>query len=61
MFVPQDFGTQAQFETRERIGGTVVLQYKPSDALTLTSDTLYSKFTNTTDTRSYGHWFTHPT
>jgi len=58
IFVPQDFGSQAQFETRERIGGTVVLQYKPSDALTLTSDTLYSKFTNTTDTRSYGHWFT---
>ncbi len=58
LFVPQDFGSQAQFETRERIGGTVVLQYKPSDALTLTSDTLYSRFTNTTDTRSYGHWFT---
>src|SRR5260221_1095019 len=58
LFVPQDFGSQAQFETRERIGGTLVLQYKASDALTLTSDTLYSKFTNTTDTRSYGHWFT---
>src|SRR5712672_1015976 len=58
LFVPQDFGSQAQFETRERIGGTVVLQYKPNDNLTLTSDTLYSRFTNTTDTRSYGHWFT---
>jgi iron complex outermembrane recepter protein len=58
LFVPQDFGSQAQFEDRERIGGTLVLQYKPNDDLTLTSDTLYSKFTNTTDTRSYGHWFT---
>ncbi|MFL6604924.1 MAG: TonB-dependent receptor [Steroidobacteraceae bacterium] len=58
LFVPQDFGSQAQFEDRERIGGTLVLQYKPNDNLTLTSDTLYSKFTNTTDTRSYGHWFT---
>jgi TonB-dependent receptor len=58
LFVPQDFGSQEQFETRERIGGTVVLQYRPSDNLTLTSDTLYSKFTNTDDTRSYGHWFT---
>src|SRR6202163_3178328 len=58
LFVPQDFGSQEQFETRERIGGTVVLQYKPNDNLTLTSDTLYSRFTNTTDTRSYGHWFT---
>jgi iron complex outermembrane receptor protein len=58
LFVPQDFGSQAQFEDRERYGGTLVLQYKPNDNLTLTSDTLYSKFTNTTDTRSYGHWFT---
>jgi TonB-dependent receptor len=58
LFVPQDFGSQAQFEDRERIGGTLVLQYKANDNLTLTSDTLYSKFTNTTDTRSYGHWFT---
>src|ERR1700732_3153757 len=58
LFVPQDFGSHEQFDTRERIGGTVVLQYKPNDNLTLTSDTLYSRFTNTTDTRSYGHWFT---
>jgi iron complex outermembrane recepter protein len=58
LFVPQDFGSQVQFETRERIGGTVVLQFKPNDRLTLTSDTLYSKFTNTDDTRSYGTWFT---
>ena len=58
LFVPQDFGSQAQFEDRRRYGGTLVLQYKPNDNLTLTSDTLYSKFTNTTDTRSYGHWFT---
>src|SRR3984893_5321025 len=58
LFVPQDFGSQEQFETRERIGGTVVLQYKPNDNLTLTSDTLYSRFTNTDETRSYGHWFT---
>src|SRR6267142_5269842 len=58
LFVPQDFGSQAQFEDRKRYGGTLVLQYKPNDDLTLTSDTLYSKFTNTTDTRSYGHWFT---
>jgi len=25
---------------------------------TLTADTLYSRFTNTTDARSFGHWFT---
>jgi iron complex outermembrane recepter protein len=58
MFVPQNFDTKVTFEDRERIGGTLVLQFKPSDNLTLTSDTLYSRFTNTTDARSFGHWFT---
>ena len=58
LFVPQNFDNKVTFEDRERIGGTLVLQYRPSDNLTLTSDTLYSRFTNTTDARSYGHWFT---
>jgi iron complex outermembrane receptor protein len=58
LFVPQDFGPMVVFEDRERIGGTLVLQYKASDDLTITADTLYSRFTNTTDARSYGHWFT---
>jgi TonB-dependent receptor len=58
LFVPQNFDNKVTFEDRERIGGTLVLQYRPSDNLTLTSDTLYSRFTNTTDARSFGHWFT---
>jgi hypothetical protein len=45
-------------EDRERIGGTLVLQYRPSDDVTITADALYTKFTNKTETRSYGHWFT---
>ncbi len=40
------------------MGGTLVLQYKANDDLTITADTLYSRFTNTTDARSFGHWFT---
>lgn len=58
LFVPQDFGPNVNFEDRERIGGTLVLQYKASDALTITADTLYSRFTDKSDDRSYGHWFT---
>lgn len=58
IFVPQNFDTKVTREDRERIGGTLVLQYRPSDDVTVTADALYSKFTNTTDARSYGHWFT---
>lgn len=58
LFVPQNFDEKVTFEDRERIGGTLVLQYQASDDLTLTADALYSKFTNTTDARSFGHWFT---
>lgn len=58
IFVPQNFDTKVTREDRERIGGTLVLQYRPNDDVTITADALYTKFTNTTDTRSYGHWFT---
>jgi len=58
LFVPQDFGPNVNFEDRKRIGGTLVFQYQASDALTLTADTLYSRFTDKSDDRSYGHWFT---
>lgn len=58
LFIPQNFDTKVTREDRERIGATLVLQYRPSDDVTITADALYTKFTNTTDTRSYGHWFT---
>jgi iron complex outermembrane receptor protein len=58
LFVPQNFDTKVTFEDRQRVGGTLVLQYAATDTLTLTADTLYSKFTDTTDARSFGHWFT---
>ncbi|MFX5747789.1 hypothetical protein ABTE19_22975, partial [Acinetobacter baumannii] len=31
---------------------------RPNDDVTITADGLYTKFTNTTDARSYGQWFT---
>lgn len=58
IFIPQNFDSKVTREDRERIGGTLVLQYRPSDAVTVTADGLYTKFTNTTDARSYGQWFT---
>src|SRR6201992_1054659 len=58
LFVPQNFDTKVTFEDRQRVGGTLVLQYAATDSLILTADTLYSKFTDTTDARSFGHWFT---
>jgi iron complex outermembrane recepter protein len=58
LFVPQDYGPNVNFEDRKRIGGTLVFQYQASDALALTLDTLYSKFTDKSDDRSYGTWFT---
>ncbi len=58
LFVPQDFGPNVNFEDRKRIGGTLVLQYQASDAVAIAVDTLYSRFTDKSDDRSYGHWFT---
>jgi TonB-dependent receptor len=58
IFIPQNFDSRVTREDRERIGGTLVIQYKPTDDITATADALYTRFTNTTDARSYGHWFT---
>ncbi|WP_231739293.1 TonB-dependent receptor [Novosphingobium sp. FSW06-99] len=58
LFIPQDFDERVITENRERIGGTLVLQYRPNNDLTITADALYSKFTDTTDSRSFGNWFT---
>lgn len=58
IFIPQDFNTLVTFEDRQRIGGTLVFQYAPTDDVVVTLDGLYSQFTDSTDARSFGHWFT---
>jgi len=58
LFVPQNLDTKVTFENRQRIGGTLVLQYQPNDDLILTADALFSRFSDVTDSRSFGHWFT---
>lgn len=60
IFSPRNLDTQVTFEDRERIGGTLVLQYAPTSDLEFTLDGLYSKFDNKTNATSFGHWFTAP-
>ncbi len=60
IFSPRNFDNRVTFEERERIGGTLVLQYRPSEDIEVTLEGLYSKFDIKTDTTSFGHWFTAP-
>ena len=56
--MPRNYDQIAQTETRKRDGGTLVLQYRPSDELTLTADALYSKYTVDYRQDVLAHWFT---
>jgi iron complex outermembrane receptor protein len=60
VFSPRNYDTKVTFEERTRTNANLVLQYRPSSALTLTADALYSDFDIKTDATSYGHWFTAP-
>lgn len=60
IFSPRNLDTKVNFEDRERIGGNLVLQYAPTDNLTLTVDGLYSSFDIKSNATSFGHWFTAP-
>ncbi len=44
LYFPRNYDQIAQSETRERNSGTLVLQFKPNDDVTLTADALYSDF-----------------
>lgn len=56
-FIPQNYDQIVNSEDRERIGINGTVQFQPSDALLLTLDGLYNKFTVESDARSIGHWF----
>ena len=60
VFSPRNYDHKVTFEERKRTNANLVLQYRPSDDLTLTADVLYSDFDIETDATSYGHWFTAP-
>ena len=60
IFSPRNYDHKVTFEERTRTNGSLVLQFAPSDTLTLTTDLLYSDFDVETNALSYGHWFTAP-
>ncbi|MFT6899009.1 MAG: iron complex outermembrane receptor protein [Paraglaciecola sp.] len=58
IFVPRNYDQRVRFDTRTRTGGTVVLQYRPTNQLDMSIDYLASSFAVKTDSTSMGHWFT---
>ena len=58
VYVPQNFDLIVDEQDRKRSSLSTVIQYAPSDRLTLTFDGLFSKFEVDSDTNSLGHWFT---
>lgn len=60
IFSPRNYDHKVTFEERTRTNASLVLQFAPSDTLTLTTDVLYSDFDVETNALSYGHWFTAP-
>lgn len=58
IFVPRNYDQRVRFDTRSRTGGTLVLQYKPTEQLDVSLDYLTSSFDVQTDSTSMGHWFT---
>ena len=60
VFSPRNYDHKVTFEERTRTNSNLVLQYAPSDDVTITADVLYSDFDVETNATSYGHWFTAP-
>ena len=60
IFSPRNYDHKVTTEQRTRTNANLVIQYVPSDHLTITADALYSDFDVETNTTSYGHWFTAP-
>lgn len=59
-FLARNYDHKVTFEERTRKGGSLVLQFAPSDSVRVTADALYSDFDIETDATSFGHWFTAP-
>jgi len=57
-FVQQTNDQIVDFQDRTRTGGTAVLQFAPSDDITLTADVIYSDFNVKSDATAVGHWMT---
>ncbi|MFT7558256.1 MAG: iron complex outermembrane receptor protein [Flavobacteriales bacterium] len=57
ILAPQNFDQRVLFEERTRTNATAVVQFAPSDALTITGDLLYSDFDIEGEATSMGFWF----
>lgn len=58
VYFPQNYDQIAQTETRERVSGSLVLQYRPNDSLEFTADALYSDLNTVYRQDVFPHWFT---
>ncbi|PHZ86698.1 TonB-dependent receptor [Paremcibacter congregatus] len=58
IYFPRNYDQIAQTETRERLSGTLVLQYRPTDDVEITADALYSKLDVQYRQDVFPHWFT---
>jgi iron complex outermembrane receptor protein len=58
VWVPRNLDLTSNSEDRTRTSGTIVVQYAPTDDLTLSFDGLYSKFEVESQVNNYANWFT---
>jgi len=57
VYAPRNVDIGNDSDERKRLGMTLVGQYRPSDALTLTLDGLYNNFKSDSENRALGAWF----
>lgn len=57
VYAPRNLDVGNASDERKRLGITLVGQYRPSDALTLTLDGLYNNFKSDSENHSLGAWF----
>lgn len=57
VYAPRNLDIGNSDDERKRLGITLVGQYRPSDALTLTLDGLYNNFESDSKNRALGAWF----
>lgn len=57
VFIPQNYDVMVDEQDRSRTNANAVIQFAPSDDLTITADVMYSKFEVDSETHALGHWF----
>jgi TonB-dependent receptor len=58
VWVPRNLDLTSNSEDRTRTSGTLVVQYAPTEDITLSFDGLYSKFEVESQVNNYANWFT---